>query len=78
MSKPDIYSEKMKRMQEEAEESGVTFPDFASLPDTTEAEEQCRRLEHRIQSAQERCRSYFHVLGFFFAEVFSYIYYIKN
>uniref|UniRef100_A0A1I7VKY6 SMC_N domain-containing protein n=1 Tax=Loa loa TaxID=7209 RepID=A0A1I7VKY6_LOALO len=47
-------NEKLQKIKEEAKESVTDAPpDFANLPNTAEAEERCRKLECRIQSAQE-------------------------
>ncbi|KAL3994866.1 RecF/RecN/SMC N terminal domain family protein [Acanthocheilonema viteae] len=52
--KVKALNEKLQKMKEEANEliTGAP-PDFANLPDTAEAEERCRKLEHRIQAARE-------------------------
>lgn len=41
-------------MKEANESIADSAPDFASLPDTAEAEERCRELERRIHAAQGR------------------------
>uniref|UniRef100_A0A0R3RS00 SMC_N domain-containing protein n=1 Tax=Elaeophora elaphi TaxID=1147741 RepID=A0A0R3RS00_9BILA len=52
--KVKALNEKLKKMKEEVNESVTGAPpDFANLPDTVEAEEKCRKLEHRIHAAQE-------------------------
>ncbi|VDM95896.1 unnamed protein product, partial [Onchocerca ochengi] len=49
-----ILNEKLTKMKKEVNESDTDIPlDFASLPDTAEAEEQCKKLERRICAAQE-------------------------
>ncbi|KAK6103833.1 RecF/RecN/SMC N terminal domain family protein [Brugia pahangi] len=52
--KVKTLNEKLEKMKNEAREFVTDVPpDFTSLPDTAEAEERYRKLERRIQSAQE-------------------------
>ncbi|CAG9540602.1 unnamed protein product [Cercopithifilaria johnstoni] len=51
--KVKALNEKLKKMKEANDSVIGAFPDFASLPDTVEVEERCRKLEHRIHAAQE-------------------------
>lgn len=53
-------------MKEEANEWATDAPpDFASLPDTAEVEEQCRKLEHLICVTQERYILHYFIVLFF-------------
>ncbi|VDO36087.1 unnamed protein product, partial [Onchocerca flexuosa] len=53
-----ILNEKLKEMKKEVNESDTDIPpDFSSLPDTSETEEQCKKLERRIYAAQESLES---------------------
>ncbi|VDK67050.1 unnamed protein product [Litomosoides sigmodontis] len=51
--KVKALNEKIKEMKEANESIADGAPDFASLPDTAEAEERFRKLERRIHAAQE-------------------------
>lgn len=59
-------------MKKEANESVTgSPPDFASLPDTAEAEERYKNLECRIHAAQERCKFYLYSSMLFLLDFFA-------